>query len=535
MEERKDLVSIIVPAYNVEKYIFRCMDSLMKQSYTNIEIIVVDDGSTDATGDICCELCRRDNRIIYVRKENEGQGAARNLGIEIASGEFVTFADSDDWCADTYVEKMLASMKKYDTDICVCGKYGVKLSEKGDIISQVVIEQWMQPEERIEVSTNRNLIYQIKFSLWAKMFRRELFTKYQILQPDHKYENNTVIPMLVSKAKSISMVDEPLYYYWMNREGSTINTLASYFDMIKCLEDVEFFLKKEELWDDYREAFYHFAKWNVIHTLNRVSGIKKDSAEYQKLFGELHDFMSKHFPEKVDWLEKKVMVWGSFNIIKTVRNLVPERNILGKYSYSSIVSAIEKAGDVEIGVHPNVYRNGMIQQDINKTFCKQSDKLQQIDYLFVDLMEERFSVCRVQDVLVTKSDIFEEVFTGGIVQEDYRKLWEEHCQAFIMHLLKYLKAEQIILVKYKLAEQKGTLNRLENFDEVAKIQKVNDWLTNVYSFFENKCEGCRVIEVSEERYMFADRDFEYGCYPYYLNYMMFDMATQKISKQLEVI
>ena len=537
MGENLDLVSIIIPAYNVEKYIYRCIDSLINQTYKKIEIIIVDDGSTDNTENICLELCEKDTRIIYVKKENGGQGAARNLGIEIANGEFVTFSDADDWCASTYVEKMITSMKRYNSDICVCGKYGVRLSDNGEVISQKVIEQWLQPEETIFIKENHNLIYQIKFSLVAKMFRKELFLKNNILQPNHKYENNTVIPMLVAKAETISMVDKALYYYWMNREGSTINCLSSYFDMIRCLRGVEAYFKKEELWDEYEVALYYFSKWNVIHTLNRVSGMKKSVEEYRKLEDELHGFMLESFPNHMDWLTKKVLIWGSYNLTKTVKNLVLSSNIMGNYSYRSIVSVVEPKDDIILKAHPNAYRNKMIQQDVQKTFFYKEDILDGIDYLFIDLLEERFSLCEIDNSLYTYSDILSEVLHVEVKQipktEEYIEKWKSACEKYVKKILLKMRSDQIVLVKYMLSEEYGIFNNRRSFAEIESIKEINNWLTQAYAIFESFCEGCHVIEVTDREFVFSDTDFEYGCFPYYLNSMIYDKIAQKICKKIE--
>lgn len=537
MGECLDLVSIIVPVYNVEKYIYRCIDSLINQTYKKIEIIIVDDGSTDNTENICLELCEKDTRIIYVKKENGGQGVARNLGIEIANGEFVTFSDADDWCASTYVEKLITSMQRYNSDICVCGKYGVRLSDDREVISQKVIEQWMQPEEKILTRENYNLIYQIKFSLWAKMFRKSLFIENNILQPNHKYENNTVIPMLVAKAESISMVDEPLYYYWMNRGDSTINTLSSYFDMIKCLRDVEIYFKKEGLWDEYEDALYHFSKWNVIHTLNRVSGMKNRVEEYRKLEDELHGFMIESFPNRVDWLTKRVLIWGSYNLTKTVKNLVLGSNIMGNYSYSSIASVVRSKEELKIKTHSNAYRDKMIRQDIQKIFYNKEDILNGIDYMFIDLLEERFSLCEIGNTIYTYSDILDEVLQVEVKEipktKEYIEKWKLACEKYVRKILLKMKSDQIVLVKYTLSEEYGNYNNRKSFAEIENIKEINNWLIEAYSYFESLCEGCHVIEIMDREFVFSDKGFEYGCFPYYLNSMIYDKIAQKICKKIE--
>ncbi len=116
-------VSVIIPVYNVEAYVDRCLKSVTGQSFSDIEIIIINDGSTDGSGERCLEWAKQDDRIVYVSKKNEGAGPARNLGIQMAQSEFVAFCDSDDWYDDQYVEVMFAKQKETDADIVACGRY----------------------------------------------------------------------------------------------------------------------------------------------------------------------------------------------------------------------------------------------------------------------------------------------------------------------------------------------------------------------------------------------------------------------------
>ena len=116
-----DLISIIIPAYNVEKYISKCLESIIKQTYSNIEIILVDDGSTDKTSEICDEYEKKDDRIKVIHTENRGVSEARNKGLENVKGNWITFVDSDDWIEEDFCEVLLKKIKDYDADIALCG------------------------------------------------------------------------------------------------------------------------------------------------------------------------------------------------------------------------------------------------------------------------------------------------------------------------------------------------------------------------------------------------------------------------------
>ena len=115
-----ELISVIVPVYNVEKYIRECLDSIVNQTYKNLQIILVDDGSTDNSGKICDEFAKKDSRITVVHQENQGAGAAKNTGLELIEGEYFSIIDSDDYIDLSMYEKMVSLMKQYDSDIVQC-------------------------------------------------------------------------------------------------------------------------------------------------------------------------------------------------------------------------------------------------------------------------------------------------------------------------------------------------------------------------------------------------------------------------------
>ena len=130
MKRSKDkalpLISVIVPVYMVERYLSRCVDSILAQTYTNLEVILVDDGSLDSSGKMCDEYAQRDHRIKVLHKENGGLSSARNAGIELAAGVYITFIDSDDWVANDYIVTLYTLLEKYDADMSVAGYIRVK-------------------------------------------------------------------------------------------------------------------------------------------------------------------------------------------------------------------------------------------------------------------------------------------------------------------------------------------------------------------------------------------------------------------------
>ena len=128
----KDLITVIVPVYNVEKYLEQCVDSILNQTYKNIEIILVDDGSKDKSGQLCNEFSNKYSQIKTIHKKNAGLGMARNSGLKIANGEYIAFVDSDDWLAPQALKNLYDSMTKFNCDYCKGGFQ--KVNDEGHVL-----------------------------------------------------------------------------------------------------------------------------------------------------------------------------------------------------------------------------------------------------------------------------------------------------------------------------------------------------------------------------------------------------------------
>lgn len=217
----KDLISIVVPVYGVEGYLDRCITSILMQTYCNFELILVDDGSRDASGRICDEYAMNDSRIIVIHKKNGGLSDARNAGIDISKGKYITFIDSDDYVENDYLEVLHKAIKKNNSDISICSYQSVY--ENGKILKQN--ENYckvLSPEEMCE-----EILYQTNFnvSAWAKMYKIELFSN--IRYPVGKiFEDAFTTYKLILKSKSIS-VDLKICYNYMIRGESILTSSFS--------------------------------------------------------------------------------------------------------------------------------------------------------------------------------------------------------------------------------------------------------------------------------------------------------------------
>lgn len=228
----KDLISIIVPVYNVEKYVTRCLESIARQDYRNIEIIIVDDGSNDRSGEICDEFEKEEKRAKVFHKKNGGLSDARNFGINKARGEWIIFVDSDDYVNKKYISKMYNALKSENIDIVVCG-YNDEIPQKMVLSGEEATIRLLTKQENIDIVA------------WNKLYKKKLFVNNEIFFPKGKIHEDTLTTYkILSKARKVAYVPEALYRY-VQRE-----------DSITKEEDVEERLRAREL--AAREAVDYF-------------------------------------------------------------------------------------------------------------------------------------------------------------------------------------------------------------------------------------------------------------------------------------
>lgn len=204
------LVSVIVPVYNVEKYVKRCLDSITSQTYTNLEIIVVDDGSTDCSAIICEQCSSEDSRIRVIRKNNEGAGFARNTGIEEASGEYLFFVDSDDYILCNCIERLLQIALQEKADIVKCS--WVQGSEER--YSRLPKKKRFFVHDNISAFRTRRM----NIAIHGKLYKRTVVNGYRYPKIT-THDDEFMTYKLVYNAKKIIILDEEYYYYYLSPDS----------------------------------------------------------------------------------------------------------------------------------------------------------------------------------------------------------------------------------------------------------------------------------------------------------------------------
>ena len=226
MTNQNPLISVIVPVYKVEKYLHRCVDSILVQTYTNLEIILVDDGSPDRCGAICDEYAAKDSRIRVIHQENGGLSAARNAGLDVCSGEYIAFVDSDDWLDPEMYAVMMAQVREYGCDVVMCDC--VKEFPDGprlythDIRPGFYDRTTLTKEYFPHLLMMENVEYPATISNWLLLFRRELAKDVRYLTGVRYSEDLLFGAQLLYRANSFCYLKgQSFYHYRMNPTSAT--------------------------------------------------------------------------------------------------------------------------------------------------------------------------------------------------------------------------------------------------------------------------------------------------------------------------
>ena len=295
-------ISIIVPVYKVEPYLRRCLDSIVNQTYRNLEIILVDDGSPDCCGAICDEYAAEDGRIIVIHQENKGLSAARNAGLDIARGDYIQFVDSDDWIELETCATVLGIAKDRQADI-VCFGFNRVLSSGGFIPLSVSLSSDIDKSDLI-----RQLVWRygpIRDFVWNKFFINKLFDDVRF--PEGKtYEDMWVTYRLIHTADRIYAMDSVLYNYVI-REGSitsrrfdadTItNLIAAYEQPIEFLQSYYPEYADKQISVAFRELLNG---WCLLRRSPEYAAIKKKLDDFSKKYQSKMGTLARY--NKTIWL-----------------------------------------------------------------------------------------------------------------------------------------------------------------------------------------------------------------------------------------
>ena len=315
----KDLISVIIPVYNVEKYIIRCIDSVLNQTYTNLEIILVNDGSTDTSGELCDELAKDDKRIRVIHKKNGGLSDARNVGSRESKGEYILFIDSDDYIHVDMINTLYKQIINESADVSVCGVMNVYLNnqnpqckdaeiyfvcEKEDFLREYLIGEKI-PGSICNKLLKRTIVEQLNFPV-GKIYE-DAFYHYDLINVSEKFVVNT----------------KP-YYYYFHREGSITTTPFRKADLIYIYIYKKYFdLIKDRYVNLEEQGFFRLA-YSYFYVLDKML-IEKNYQrfeEYDNVVNFLKNNALKIFKNKIFRKGRRISVLALMVNVRLYRKLL---------------------------------------------------------------------------------------------------------------------------------------------------------------------------------------------------------------------
>lgn len=282
-------LSIIVPVYGVEKYIDKCLDSLVKQSLKEIEIIVVNDGTKDNSQKIIDKYVKKyPEKIKSYIKENGGQGSARNYGLKKATGEYIGYVDSDDFVEKDMYKKLYNKAKENNYDIVVCGNYNVSEDYQNKNIDAFINNY----------NTDLENIFFGKMAVWNKIYKRDILIKNKLeFKEKVWYEDLAFTLKAIMNSNTFAFIDEPLYDYLI-REGSTMNNsnVQRNLEILDAFNDILSYIQHNKKEEYFSKIEFLAIDHIYISAIVRVLKAEADDKVKRETINKLIDYMNKKFP-----------------------------------------------------------------------------------------------------------------------------------------------------------------------------------------------------------------------------------------------
>ena len=288
----QEKISIIVPVYNVEAYLERCVESILKQTYTNFELLLINDGSTDQSGDLCDQLASKNENIKVFHLENAGVSNARNVGIQNSTGEWITFVDSDDFITPDYLETLISAVRSdISVGFSVARLHHVKNGQVTDLPGFSGQESVWSAEQTMKelLMTTRTSFFPV-----AKLFRREIVSDFTFNTDYHLAEDALFLTEVLLKTKCTSVFIDKLIYYYDHRQGSATTSVNTHvFDTIEVYKIIvsEVF----QIFPQLKTELVNRECWSYITVYDKI--IFTDSNQYQTEKNTLRKWIINHLSE----------------------------------------------------------------------------------------------------------------------------------------------------------------------------------------------------------------------------------------------
>ena len=296
-------ISVIVPVYNVENYLAKCLDSLVNQTLEQIEIIVVNDGSTDDSDKIIQKYAQEfPDKIKAFNKENGGLSDARNFGIDHATGDYLGFVDSDDYVTETMFEELLNLALKYEAEMVICNIQ--KVNEHGKVTQKLT--QIPNMPEKINLETHFSVFSDLSYFACNKLFKKELFAEKRFKKGVH-FEDIQLIPQLLLECKTLAQTQN-FHYQYLERTDSISKTHTEKgLDILKAVKDVEVFFKKSQYSNKLKEL-KDFQILEGVYSFLAYLAFVKDEKVFYKMSHNLEVFI-----RECDINLKEILTYSRFS------------------------------------------------------------------------------------------------------------------------------------------------------------------------------------------------------------------------------
>lgn len=280
-------ISCIIPVYNVEKYLHRCLDTICNQTYSNLEIILVDDGSSDSSGNLCDTYAAKYNNIKTIHISNSGASLARKIGLDMSTSEYVTFVDSDDYVELNYVSAMYEALQKYGTTIAGCGAHCIKCGDKVKMVDE--------PQIRLlkgDKLMTRFFNYEF-WALWGGLYPRDAFIGIHFPKATLSEDYFIKCQMFLQDSQ-MAYVDAPLYIYEKHEESLSNTKLSA-----RAFEEFENTLNVYELIKEQAPQYSQLALKNVVETSVKLllMGDVEQRNRYKAQYTSIYQFLNEHISE----------------------------------------------------------------------------------------------------------------------------------------------------------------------------------------------------------------------------------------------
>ncbi len=273
------LISVIIPVYNSERYLTKCLDSVGRQDFKNFEVIIIDDGSTDSSIEIIKEFTNKYLNFKYIQQENMGASAARNKGIKISKGKFISFIDSDDFVDKDFLKDMYKEALDKECDVVCCG-YSTYYPKKNIVIKDLFMlsSGVYKPYKFLNIMIRD---FRIHYTMWNKLWKRDLFENNNIEYPKMCFEDISTVPKLIYYSNKIAVISKS-YYYYTNNKDSLVHTVnvSQLNDYIKSLAMLRLFLENENIYNDFKLSYKLYTLRLFICNLKMIFLIYKKNRDF---------------------------------------------------------------------------------------------------------------------------------------------------------------------------------------------------------------------------------------------------------------